>query len=317
MYVVEIPAGGALEPERHLYDELIYVLRGRGLSEIWHQGQPKRTFEWGEGSLFAIPLNAWHRLVNGGQEPVLLFAQTSLPAVMNTLRNSEFIFNCDYNFTDRYTGLADYFLDQKAPSHKEETRFVRWETNFVADVRTCFLGDHLSPQKVLGGRQTGIRMAGWGTQHTSEWPVGMYHKAHYHGPGAILFGLRSSGFVLMWHAQYGLQPFQDGHADKVVNVNWKPGSIYCPPTDWFHQHFNTGPESARHWATTGGGIGIELPSLEISTSPRGGISAWRHDGRIQGFMEVIEHEDEDPEIRRMFKEELKKNGIEFAMPPLA
>src|SRR3990170_2342651 len=57
LYVVEIPAGGALEPEKHLYDELIYILRGRGLSEVWHEGQPKRTFEWGEGSLFAIPLN--------------------------------------------------------------------------------------------------------------------------------------------------------------------------------------------------------------------------------------------------------------------
>src|SRR3990172_3399520 len=108
LYVAEIPASGALEPEKHLYDELIYVLRGRGLSEGWQEGQPKRTFEWGEGSLFAIPLNASHRLVNGGREPALLFAITSAPLVMNALRNLEFIFNCDYNFTDRYTGKADY-----------------------------------------------------------------------------------------------------------------------------------------------------------------------------------------------------------------
>ena len=32
LYVAEIPAGGALEPEKHMYDELIYILRGRGLS---------------------------------------------------------------------------------------------------------------------------------------------------------------------------------------------------------------------------------------------------------------------------------------------
>lgn len=79
LYVAEIPAGGALEPEKHMYDELIYILQGRGLTEVWQAEQKKITFEWGEGSLFAIPLNAWHRLVNGGREPVLIFAVTNAP----------------------------------------------------------------------------------------------------------------------------------------------------------------------------------------------------------------------------------------------
>ena len=37
--VAEIPPGGALEPEKHLYDELLYIWQGRGLSEVWHEGQ--------------------------------------------------------------------------------------------------------------------------------------------------------------------------------------------------------------------------------------------------------------------------------------
>src|SRR3989304_2765728 len=110
MYVAEIPGGGSLEPEKHLYDELIYILGGRGLSEVWHEGQGKRTFEWGEGSLFAIPTNAWHRLINGGRDPVLCCAVSNGAVVMDTFRNTDFVLNCNYNFTDRYSGKADYFL---------------------------------------------------------------------------------------------------------------------------------------------------------------------------------------------------------------
>ncbi|MBI2853538.1 MAG: cupin domain-containing protein [Chloroflexi bacterium] len=317
LYVAEIPPGGALEPEKHLYDELIYILRGRGLSEVWNQGQPKRTFEWGEGSLFAIPLNAWHRFANGGREPALFFAVTCAPLVMEAVRNTEFVFNCDYNFTDRFGGQSDYFLASEKRSYVRERpdgggeQQLFWETNFIPDVRTAFLGNHVSPGKIEGGRQTRIRMAGWARLHTSEWPSGKYHKAHHHGPGAIIMGLRSEGYVMLWHKQYGIHPFQDGHGDKVMKVNWKPGSIYSPPREWFHQHFNTGREPARHWADTGSGIGNDLPTLkELTELGYENVRSVRDGGRL------IHYEDEDPEIRRMFQEELRQKGIECTMSPV-
>src|SRR5215475_1429227 len=94
MYVAEIPPGGALNPERHLYEEMIYILAGHGATEIWQEGGQKRLFEWGPFSLFAPPLNSWHRLVNGGREPVRLMAVTTAPIAMDFYRNPEFIFNC-------------------------------------------------------------------------------------------------------------------------------------------------------------------------------------------------------------------------------
>ena len=109
MYVAEIPPGGALNPERHLYEEMICILSGHGATEIWQAGGEKRLFEWGPFSLFAPPLNSWHRLVNGGREPVRLMAVTTAPIAMDFYRNPEFIFNCPYNFTDRFQGEDNFF----------------------------------------------------------------------------------------------------------------------------------------------------------------------------------------------------------------
>ncbi|MBI4283744.1 MAG: cupin domain-containing protein [Chloroflexi bacterium] len=312
LYLVEIPSGGALQPEKHLYDELLYVLRGRGLAEVWLEGQPKRTFEWGEGSLFAIPLNASHRLVNGGREPAFIFAQTSAPLSMTALHTTDFIFDCDHNFTDRFKGEADYFVAGKDRVRQElptgGTRGTRWETNFVPDLRAV-VGDYMSPWKVEGGKQTYIIVASWAGIHTSEWPVGIYHKCHYHGPGAILVGLKSEGYVLVWPRYCGIHPYQDGYGDQVSKVNWKVGSIYCPPNEWFHQHFNTGTEPAQHLAVTGGGLGIEMPTVTDRRSGAGSPS-------IRDGGTVIEYEDEDPEIRRMFEKALKQNKVKFAMKPV-
>ena len=69
-YVVEVPARGALNAEKHLYEEIFYVVEGRGSTEVWLDGDNKRhVFEWQSGSLFSIPVNAWHRIVNADLEP--------------------------------------------------------------------------------------------------------------------------------------------------------------------------------------------------------------------------------------------------------
>src|SRR5690349_10392257 len=79
-YVCEIPAGKALAPQRQLFEEMIYVLDGRGSTAVWNDAGKKISFEWKAGALFAIPLNCWHQHFNGsGEKPARYIGVTNAP----------------------------------------------------------------------------------------------------------------------------------------------------------------------------------------------------------------------------------------------
>ncbi|MFQ5849946.1 MAG: hypothetical protein ACE5JU_05130 [Candidatus Binatia bacterium] len=308
MEVVEIPPGKALEPEKHMYEKVMYVVEGLGSTEVWQEAQGKRFFEWAPGSLFALPLNCWYRLVNGRPERALLAAVTNAPMIMDIFHNEDFIFNCNYQFKDRYDGQEEYF--EVGQKRYRVGRGNYWDTNFIADVATAAIDSH--DWKAAGGGFTGFEISGnTMVGHLVEWPVGRYHKAHYHGAGAVLLILKSEGYTIMWPNELGIHPYQDGHGDEVVKVDWKPGTAFSPPRGWFHQHFNLGSEKARQLALRYGSTKY-LAGFFIAAQRR-------DDGVFISIKEggtLIEYEDEDPEIRRMYEGALKERGIPFAMPPL-
>src|SRR5262245_42914504 len=126
-YVMEIPPGKTLAPHRQLYEEMILVLDGRGSTTVWNNEGKRITFEWKAGSLFAIPLNAWHQHFNGsGKEPARYVGVTNAPPVINLYEDLEFIFGCEHDFKNRFNGEADYF------SAKGEQKGLLLQTNFVA-----------------------------------------------------------------------------------------------------------------------------------------------------------------------------------------
>ena len=111
-HIVEIAPGGTSEPEHHMYEEIVYVLFGRGATSIWYDEKHKQTFEWAQGSLFAIPLNAWYQHFNSSSEPVRYIAVTNLPPALRQYHNLDFIFDCPFQFTDRFGGEESYFNGQ-------------------------------------------------------------------------------------------------------------------------------------------------------------------------------------------------------------
>jgi mannose-6-phosphate isomerase-like protein (cupin superfamily) len=308
MFVCEIPPGQALDVQHHLYEQFTLILQGQGATEVWQKDGPKRTFEWQKGSLFAPPKNTYYRMYNLGQEPVLYFGVTSAPRVFNSLTAYmrpddpvppgllEFVFNCDMDFAR---------TENRVTSGRYNSTI--WYTNYIPDVSGELVDD--LEHKVAGGQLTGYRMAGgFPSGHISEWPVGRYHKAHYHGPGAVLVGLKGRGYVNLWPRELGIHPWQDGHADQVVLVNWGPNSIYVPPDGWFHQHMSTGKVPARHVAVYGGNLPL-MSRRGSAGGDEGGVYLPVREGGV-----LIDYEDEDPEVRRYFVEANRKEGVECTMP---
>jgi mannose-6-phosphate isomerase-like protein (cupin superfamily) len=309
MYVVEVPGGGALNPERHLYEEYIYVLRGRGSTQVWQEGSStKRSFEWGEGSLFALPVNTWHRSFNAGREPALLMGVTNAPMIMDIFHNVDFVMDNDAPFTDRYSGQEDFY-DGEGKRYPVRTSNV-WETNLIPDARAAFM-EPSRTGKIPGGHNgfcyemAGNTLIG----HVNEMPVGKCHKAHHHGGGALLLCLRSKGYSLMWPSTVGPRPYEVGRADAVERIDFAAGGIFAPPGGWFHQHFNTGHEPIRQLAFRYQGL---LHPIEC-------WPAGRDDQSLIPIREggtMLEPRDEDPEIRQMWEAELRREGITSQMPAI-
>ena len=127
-YVCEIAPGGELAPRRQLFEEMVYVLDGRGSTSVWNDKGAKITFEWKKGAIFAIPLNTSHQHFNAsGKEPARFVSVTNAPAIINAFGDLEFVFGTKYDFRDRFSGEPDYF------ANKGEQKGLLLDTNFVAD----------------------------------------------------------------------------------------------------------------------------------------------------------------------------------------
>jgi hypothetical protein len=287
-YMFEIPPGGVFKAERHIYEELIYVLSGEGAATIWNDGTKKHTFEWQTGSLFSPPLNAWHEFYNGRSEPARMVVFSNAPQVFKLYRNREFIFNNPYIFAERFSGKETDYFDPKGK--KVETRYL--ETNFVPDLRTIPLDTWTD--RGPGANMMFLMADNSLMAHVSEFPVGSYKKAHSHhiqmragGGTALILMLSSKGYDVQWPV---------GEIEKRETIPWKEGT-FCTAGYGYHQHFNTGPVPARYLAFRTG-------------NPRySGAMATKYK-RTGG--EQIEYEQEDPLIRAQFLEELKKEGIPVA-----
>ncbi len=301
VYVGRLAPGAATEPERHLYEEIVYIFSGEGVAEIQQSDRVPQNLQWQAGSLFSPPLNTLHRLMNYGSDPALFLAVTTAPMALDHYHNEQFVFNSDFSFNDRYDGEPLYFEASNERYLATNNRQWIWETNFIPDVRQAQID--AQEQKGAGVNITQFEISeNILIGHLAEWPVGRYHKAHFHGGGAVLVILRSEGYSLMWPNHLGTRPYENGFGDQVVRVDWVPGSVFSPPTNWFHQHFNTGPEPALQLGLRCGSHKYPL-GIRVAAIRAGVYTSVRQGGTL------IEYVDEDPAIRPTYEAELAKRGI--------
>jgi oxalate decarboxylase/phosphoglucose isomerase-like protein (cupin superfamily) len=293
MQIVELAPGRASETERHLYEEMTYVVDGRGSTSVWYDEPRKQTFEWGPGSLFGIPLNANYRHFNtSGGKPARLASVTNAPTILNLFHNHEFVFDNPHAFTDRFAHEDGAFSGGGTAY-----RGRQWATNFIADVHSVELPEW--SDRGGGGRVMLIELAknSMGA-HISQFQVGMYKKAHRHGPGAHVIILDGDGFSLLW----------DAGEPVPRRCDWRPGTVVVPPEDWLHQHFNSGARPARYLALRMHGKRF------IQPANRGGEDAIAISGKLGGWQ--VEYEDEDRSIHALFEAELASHGAACRMASL-
>ncbi len=288
-YICELPPGGKTTPQRHMFEEMVYVTKGHGATTVWQRDGRKHTFEWGPGSLFAIPLNADYQHFNSsGSEAARYYAVNNCCFVMNLFHSVDYVFNSEHVFRERFDPeQEDYF-----GSAELYGRFFM-TTNFVPDTRTIELADY--GERGKGSTNMKFDLAGntMGA-HISEFPVGTYKKCHKHGPGAHVVILAGQGYSILWPA-----------GEEPQTVHWKPGSVVVPPDQWFHQHFNSGSMPARYLALRWNNWRYRFmkPASrknETFTSIKKGGSQ-------------IEFEDEDPKIHADFVKAVEGAGAECKM----
>jgi mannose-6-phosphate isomerase-like protein (cupin superfamily) len=302
-FVVEIPAGGQLHPERHVFDKTYYVFQGRGSTTIELPDGGRHSFEWGPGSMFGIPLNARHQLFNGsGSEPARLAACTNLPIYVNLTNDVGFLFDNPYHFRKRL-GEDRYFRGE-GEFRKVRPGRHQWETNFVPDI----LGFELPEwqERGAGGRNIMFELADSPMHiHLSEFPVGTYKKAHRHNAGAHIFIVTGQGYSNLWLE--GQSPVD------TIHLEWKVGSLFAPPDGpTYHQHFNTAQAPSRYLVMTGTGS-ARYPVWE---SRRKTEQFRVTDKSIKEGGNQVEYEFEDPRVLEAYERECARHGVQSRMRAL-
>jgi len=231
--IIEIPAAGKTPSQRHLYEQGIYFISGSGYTILQQEGEPEQRVDWREGDLLSVPLNVRHQHFSAATEPARMLLVTSFPLVMNLAASEDFIAANPYAFTDRYDGSPDYFEPDASADGQPGA------SNFVAEIRHT----KTLPFDYRGTGNTAVswHMAGNSmlSLHISEMPPKMYKKAHRHSNDAFILLLSGEGFSLTW---------AEGSYPERRRVDWKAGTLFVPPTYWYHQHLNTGSTPARYLA---------------------------------------------------------------------
>jgi hypothetical protein len=81
-----------------------------------------------------------------------------------------------------------------------------------------------------------------------------------------------------------------------VRVDYQPGTVFVPPTNWWHQHFNTGHQPVLYVPTTWG-LGRRMSNGDLASL----VSV--RDGGDQ-----IDYDHQDPYVGELFEASLREQG---------
>ncbi len=208
LQAIEIAQGGATRPGSHLFDEIYFVLSGRG--ELRVEGEAPVAFA--RRALFSPPVNRPFSLAaTSSGEATRVVCVNNLPFQMNFFREARFLF--DNPYPPAATDIV---------------------THFISDLDKITLQP--SPARGPGYASADLAMGQNSLNaHIGALPAGAYAKARRHGPGAHILPFSGEGYSLVYT--------EDGR--EFERLNWRPGLVLAPADDRFIQHFNVGAAPAR------------------------------------------------------------------------
>jgi len=290
--ITEIKPGETQPPYKMSINEVVYVLSGRGVTNVWTDNEgDARSFEWEDRALYMVPAGYQRQFVNmQGDKPARLLHYSHLPVAMSIVPDPDFFLNNPYQPpAGAFSRHQDFYSEAKFVGSGEglfwHASRAYWYGNFFPDMQAW---DKLGQQQGRGGsKSVTIQFAGSEmTCHMSVFQPRTYKPAHRHGPGRAIVIPGGEGFSLMW---------EEGK-ERVI-VPWHEGSMFVPPNKWFHQHFNLAGDPARYLALH--------PMMQFHG----------HDEKVvDRANNQIEFAHEDPWIREYFESELAKRGLTSLMP---
>jgi oxalate decarboxylase/phosphoglucose isomerase-like protein (cupin superfamily) len=296
--ISELPPRGVLPPVRLAFDEVVYVVQGRGATTVWRSGGERKSFEWTDNSMFLLPRHHFHQFSNtSGSRPARLLHYNYFPLLLSASPDPEAFITTERGEAAEPPRAVDLEALYAEPTLKttaaEDVSWKRrlsvWVGSFFPDMSAW---DKLTVNQGRGAGGRSVAMEFPGSEiscHMSMFPSRTYKKAHRHGPGRAIVIPAGEGYSVMW---------EEGK-DKVI-APWKPGSLITPPNRWFHQHFNVGEQPARYLAFH--------PPLQFDG----------HAEKVEDrARDQIEYIDEDPAVRERFEAELAKRGLRSLIPPEA
>ncbi len=138
---------------------------------------------------------------------------------MNLINNVDAMFNCPFEFRDRFSGADDFYKSKDDIEPDPVRGLAMRRTNFIPDIVNCDLP--LDNRRSPGYRRVEPFMTGntfylWIGQHEN----GRYSKAHAHTSAAVLICLKGKGYTYTWPERCGVdavegRPCRPGQARRL------------------------------------------------------------------------------------------------------
>lgn len=239
---------------RHLIDAVIHVLRGRGYSIV-----DGVRYDWEAGDFLCVPTYAWHRHVSEGDEPFMYIAGTTTPfskalgvSIHEDERYPEYWVFAQRSEAARTTLIPGGAEGPELPGsqsvsalrgdlglegllYEQEVAFANDEEKRRRAGRVLIKGSDLHFGQTRMGRVAYIvdPRLGFNTKVMStllaEVPAGRHSGAHRHLYEEVNYVLAGEGYSIVEDRRY----------------DWRAGDALNIPVFSWHQHFNTGGETAR------------------------------------------------------------------------